>query len=83
MHPSKTKILRSVENLPYDWIDIYGMMIEILKKEQSHRYLERLLNLDVSKRIGIEFHNRSDQMQKRRPPSVSLLKRGQTKLREP
>ena len=34
------------------------MMIEILKKDCSHKYLGRLLNMDANKRIGIELQNR-------------------------
>ena len=47
MHPMKTKLFSSSDALGYDWIDINGMMIEILKKDQSHKYLGRLLNMDV------------------------------------
>ena len=39
-------------------MDIGDAFIQVLDSDESHRYLGRLLNLDVSKRVGIELHNR-------------------------
>ena len=33
-------------------------MLQVLGKDESHRYLGRMLNLDTEKRVEIEFRNR-------------------------
>ena len=55
MHDVKTKILSTSSDPQCEWVDIAGMMIEILKKDCSHKYLGRILNMDGSKRIGIDI----------------------------
>ena len=58
MHDTKIKILTSAANPQFHWVEIRGMMIEILKRDCSRKYLGRLLSMDSSKRIGIELQNR-------------------------
>ena len=58
MHPSKTKVLSSKQPPGVNLVDIGDDFIQVLDVNESYRYLGRLLNLDVRKRVGIELQNR-------------------------
>ena len=58
MHETKTKILTTSTNPQFQWVEIRGMMIEILQRDHCHKYLGRLLNMDPTKRINFELQNR-------------------------
>ena len=58
MHESKTKILTSISEHQYHFVEVYGMMIELLPSDKAHRYLGRMVSLNSSIRCGVEVSNR-------------------------
>ena len=58
MHETKTRILTTSTNPQFQWVEIGGMMIEILQRDRCHKYLGRLLKMDPTKRINFELQNR-------------------------
>ena len=53
MHESKTKILTSISEHQYHFVEVYGMMIELLPSDKAHRYLGRMVSLNSSIRCGV------------------------------
>ena len=58
MHPSKTKILTSSSPCPFQFLDVDGMMINVLSSMESHKYLGRLISLNPAMRVTAELKNR-------------------------
>ena len=58
MHESKTKILTSFNEDHLDFVDINGLLIEVLPQDKGHRYLGRMIassdshgNIELASRI--------------------------------
>ena len=58
MHPSKTKVLTSSCPCPFQFLDVDGMMINVLSSMESHKYLGRLITLNPAMRVTVELKNR-------------------------
>ena len=58
MHESKTKILTSISEHQYHFVEVNGMMIELLPSDKAHRYLGRMVSLNSSTRCEVEVNNR-------------------------
>ena len=54
MHDAKTKVLTTEPDCEFNFVDIGGMMIEILADDQAHRYLGRMLCLRPDLRSDVE-----------------------------
>ena len=49
MHQSKTKVLTNHNEEDLDFIDVSGLLIEILPYENTHRYLGRLISCSLDR----------------------------------
>ena len=58
MHETETKILSSMHLANTQFIDIGGMFIQVMQRDVSHKYLGRMLNLDPTLRVKVEFKHR-------------------------
>ena len=57
MHESKTKVMTSFNENELDFVDIDGLMLEILPYEKAHKYLGRMISCSTS-RATDEISNR-------------------------
>ena len=44
MHESKTSILSNHNDISLDFVDLEGLLIEVLRVDRAHRYLSRMLS---------------------------------------
>ena len=57
MNGTKSKTITN-DAPEYDWVDIGGEMVDILKPSETHRYLGRHLPGELSNRANVEINSR-------------------------